>query len=174
MINRKLKYEPAYYQLSETIAEKVCDVIKTTTEQTISFDFEEPLEFTLILTVNRTNNFNPKRTTDFKNLPWESLNYKNKGFAINSKSFIPDDVVPDIEIIVYVSEMLEPQGYHILYYKLVDDIRHEIEHLLQQGINQKPERIAKVNQSTKDKALSNYKYFLLANEIPAMVACSFS
>ena len=170
MINHKPKYDPSYDRLSERIAETLCASIKETTDQRTTIDFEEPLEFTLILTVNRTSKFNTKRTIEFKNLPWESLNFKNKGFAINSKSYIPEDAVPEIEIIVHVSESLETQGYRILYYKLIDDVRHEIEHLLQQGINQKPNHAARVNQSTRDKALSNHRYFLLPNEIPAMVA----
>jgi len=170
MITRKFKHEPEYDRLSETIARQVCRTIETTDNLETTFDFEEPLEFTLILTVNRTTTFNAKRTIEFKNLPWESLNFKNKGFAINSKSYVPEDAVPEIEVIVHVSDTLGPQGYSILYYKLIDDIRHEIEHLLQQGINKSPTHAVRVNQSTRDKAQSNYKYFLMANEIPAMVS----
>lgn len=134
-----------------------------------TFEYDEPLEFTLTLKMKTVEQFNSNKTKAFRYLPWESLNYKNRGFAIDSNSYVPDDHCPEIEVIVYLDQSINPQGYLNLYFKLIDDLRHEFEHLLQKGINQHPDHAVKTPIHIRESA-TPYQYFLLDDEIPAMVA----
>jgi hypothetical protein len=117
-------------------------------------DYETPINFTLYFAIQRTNKVS------------------KIGFVIdaNSGDFNDD---PNILLSVTLDPNQEPKVYSTLLGYIKDVLRHELEHMTQVGINQiegreKPEleKIrAKINKSKTDK----YKYFLLRDEIPAMV-----
>jgi len=78
-----------------------------------------------------------------------------------------------IEILINIDPSKEPQVYSILNAKLKDAFRHEIEHLSQAGKNKVPGKPTATRAKTRNKInVDNkniYKYFLLRDEIPAMV-----
>jgi hypothetical protein len=78
-----------------------------------------------------------------------------------------------LEIIIKIDPTKEPQVYTKLNAKLQDAVRHEIEHLTQSGKNKVPGKPTATRAKTRDKInIDNnniYKYFLLRDEIPAMV-----
>lgn len=78
-----------------------------------------------------------------------------------------------LEIIIKIDPTKEPQVYTKLNAKLQDAVRHEIEHLTQAGKNKVPGKPTATRAKTRNKInIDNnniYKYFLLRDEIPAMV-----
>lgn len=166
-------FDPVYDDFANTIAMDLLMFVQNAKRSTRTikktFEYFEPLEFTLTIKMKTVETFNPLKTKTFRYLPWEILNYNNRGFAIDSNSYIPTDSSPDIEIIVYVDQSINPQGYLNLYFKLIDDVRHELEHLLQKGINQIPGHTCHTPVQARESS-DPYHYFLLDEEIPAMVA----
>ena len=172
-------FESKYDSLASVFAKDLFSVVKKTAGSKIGkeifkeFEYSNPLEFTLSIKIVRVEEFEPAKSKDFSGLPWEVINFENKGFAIDANSFIPkanELVDPEIEVVVYISPEAEPQCYPVLNYKLIDNIRHELEHLLQKGINKKSGHIINTRKSVRADAQNNYRYFLLSDEIPAMVA----
>jgi hypothetical protein len=172
-------FESKYDSLASVFAKDLFGVIKKTAgsklgkEISKEFEYDNPLEFTLSIKLARVKEFEPAKSKYFSRLPWEVINFENKGFAIDTNSFIPKEnepESPEIEIILYISPEAEPQCYPELNYKLIDNIRHELEHLLQKGINKKTGHIVNTPKAVRTRAQNNYNYFLLSDEIPAMVA----
>lgn len=163
-------FEELYDLLAYDIAEQLLKTLENAKNRltTKTFEYFEPLEFTLILKMKTLEHFEPTKTKHFSRLPWEILNFESKGFAIDSNSYLTTDNRSEIELIVYISSKSTPQGKLFLYWKLIDDIRHEIEHLLQTGPNQKRGHKVKLDRRAKDA--SPFQYFLLDEEIPAMVS----
>lgn len=172
-------YESKYDTLTSSYASDVFMFIKKTSGSAInkptseSFTYSEPIEFDLTVKVVRVINFDPSETSDFSGLPWETINFEENGFVIDANAYIPaesDPTSPEIDLVIYISPDSEPSQYRALNFKIVDTIRHELEHLLQKGVNKKTGHIVKTTKKVRDKAQNNYKYFLLPDEIPAMVA----
>jgi hypothetical protein len=172
-------FESKYDSLASTFAKDLFGVIKKTAgfkigkEISKEFEYDTPLEFTLSIKLVRVKEFEPAKSKDFSGLPWEVINFENKGFAIDANSFIPkanEPESPEIEIVLYISPDAEPQCYPALNYKLIDNIRHELEHLLQKGVNKRTGHIVNTPNAVRAGAQNTYRYFLLADEIPAMVA----
>jgi len=172
-------FESKYDSLASVFARDAFGIIKKTAgsklgkEISREFEYDNPLEFILSIKLVRVEEFEPAKSKYFNRLPWEVINFENKGFAIDANSFIPKEnepESPEIEIVLYISPEAEPQCYPELNYKLIDNIRHELEHLLQKGINKRTGHIVNTRKSIRSRAESDYHYFLLADEIPAMVA----
>ncbi len=181
MIKRFVQFitESKYDSLTSIFAKDVFGFVKKTAgaklnkELSNQFEYIDPLEFTILIKIVRVDEFNPSESKDFSGLPWEVINFENKGFAINADAYIPNETAteePEIEIVVYISPDAEPQCYADLNYKLIDNIRHELEHLLQKGINKRHGHIVNAPKNARSKAENSYKYFLLLDEVPAMVA----
>jgi len=172
-------FESKYDSLASIFAKDLFSVIKKTSGSKLGkeifkeFTYTNPLEFTLSIKVVRVEEFDTSIAKEFSGIPSEIINFENKGFAIDANAFIPNAnsvEEPEIEVVIYISPEAEPQCYPALNYKLVDNIRHELEHLLQKGINQRAGHIINTRKSVRARAQNNYQYFLLADEIPAMVA----
>lgn len=77
---------------------------------------------------------------------------------------------PNIELVIQIDPNFEPSVYKTLYMKLTDDIRHELEHIEQH------EKRPEIFTAVKTRAAINrnpkriLEYFLLPEEIEAMVA----
>ena len=173
-------YESKYDSLAISIAHDIFAIVKETAGTKPGkavhreLTYSEPLEFVLNFIVKRVIEFNPRKSQHFKTLPWEVLNFEENGFSLDANAYIPkasdqyDD--PELELVLYISPDAEPVSYEILSHKLVEYVRHEIEHLLQTGVNRREGHIIKTPRKVRDRAETSYKYFLLADEIPAMVA----
>jgi len=120
----------------------------------ILHSYDEPLDFYLSLRYKREK----VRGGDFK------LN----AYAYSSD---PDYAIVEVEIVINPDS--EPKVYSTLNSHIQDAVRHEIEHLTQAGLNKKQGKAKPTRSGTRDKiSIENknaYKYFLLRDEIPAMV-----
>lgn len=172
-------YESKYDTLSSSYAGDVFKFIKKTAgsainkPKTVGFTYSEPIEFDLTVKLVRVIDFDPSETTDFNGLPWETINFEENGFVVDANAYIPaesDPDSPEIDLVIYISPDAEPSKYQDLNFKIVDTIRHELEHLLQKGVNKQIGHIVKTTKKVRDKAQDNYKYFILPDEIPAMVS----
>jgi hypothetical protein len=172
-------YESKYDTLSALYANDVFNFIKKTAGSSINraktkiFEYDEPIEFRLTAKLIRVVEFDPSKTVDFSGLPWETINFEENGFVLDANAYIPGESEPDspeIDLVIYISPDAEPSNYQALKFKMVDTIRHELEHLLQKGVNKQTGHIVRTTKKTRERAQDNYKYFLLPDEIPAMVA----
>ena len=137
------------------------------------FEYTDPIEFDVFFVVKRVLSFNPSRTKHFKSLPWEVFNFEETGFSLDANVYIPsesDTDAPTLEMVLYIRPEAEPSSYELLNRKILEYVRHEVEHLLQKGINQQPGHAVTTREKTRTAAETSYRYFLLADEIPAMVA----
>ena len=181
MIKRFVQFinESKYDSLASTFVKDLFSVVKQTAGTKLNkavikqFEYTNPLKFIISIKLVRVEEFNPSESKDFSGLPWEVINFENKGFAIDANAYIPNESEsedPEIEIVVYISPDAEPQCYSDLNYKLIDNVRHELEHLLQKGVNKKSGHVVNTSKKTRSNAENTYKYFLLPDEVPAMVA----
>lgn len=120
----------------------------------IIHEYDEPLDFYLSLR--------------FKREP-----VKGGDFLLNAYAYSSDPDYAIVEIEVVIDPESEPKVYSALGSYLQDAVRHEIEHLTQAGLNKKQGKAKSTRSGTRDKiSIKNknaYKYFLLRDEIPAMV-----
>lgn len=97
----------------------------------------------------------------------------SSGFSIDGGSWNEDKDSALIEISVSINPKKVPAIFSTLNGFIQDAVRHEIEHLTQGGLNKlqnkaKPTR-SKIRDKIKYEIGSAYKYFILRDEIPAMV-----
>ena len=103
----------------------------------------------------------------FARINFNGKKYKTDGYCDGG-----DDVLNG-KIFIYFSINKEdlPKMWSEIYFDLVDVIRHEIEHLLQSGYNQKSDRYFRDDSVEREKInkglLPAYKYLLLPKEIDA-------
>lgn len=96
--------------------------------------------------------------------PLTGEEYKD-GFVVNSATADDDENI--IMITVYIDPKSEPQSYQKLFYKLQEDVRHEIEHFTQSGeyrIEDRP--TSKTNTANLKTVYGHHKHKV---EIPALV-----
>jgi hypothetical protein len=168
-------YESKFDSFSNIIAEEILEIVKgsTMSKRTITRDlnYDEPVSFFLTLHITRSKTFSPAKDKNFKSLPWETINFERRGFVIDANSYIPgNDEEPEIEMFIVISPEAEPTCYQTLYFKILDIIRHEMEHLLQKGANRQAGHAITTRQKTRTAAEESYEYFLLPDEIPSMVS----
>lgn len=77
---------------------------------------------------------------------------------------------PNIQIVIQIDPRFEPQVYRTLYMKLADDIRHELEHIEQ--YEKRPDILtsAKTRSAINRNPKKMIQYFLMPEEIEAMVS----
>ena len=111
--------------------------------------------------------------THFKNMKWERHRYNKDGFAIDANTFVKDDVYPEIEITILLdsaaASRFKDNTYHKLYNKLNGTLAHELSHLKQIGLNKEPFSEDPGDHNNRDHSKNDYRYFLLPEEIEAMV-----
>lgn len=92
-----------------------------------------------------------------------------KGLKIDAN--VEDD--KKMNIVMEIGSNIQPSKNKLLNAKLQDTVRHEIEHLTQiPGINRKRKKISPTSYAERDRISDlkdSYAYFVLPDEIPAMV-----
>lgn len=134
-------------------------------------EFTEPFMFDLVLRVRRDRDPNLEQDPHFNGLPWEIINFNRLGYCIDanvkmSKSKIK---VPRIVIHMILNPKQEPILYSKLYYRLLDILTHETNHLDQLGINRDPFNAKVSSKKLRDSSKKSHRYFLLREEIESMV-----
>ena len=160
--------------VASSLIDKIRDSRSMDNEVYISFsgmEFTEPFMFDLILNVKRNANPKAKSDSHFNDLPWEDLNFKEKGYMIdaNTKMNKKETLVPKIEFHILLNPKKEPSCYNRLYHRLVDILLHETNHLNQVGINREHPNTRVSSQEERKKAKKSNAYFLLPEEIESMV-----
>ena len=90
-----------------------------------------------------------------------NIRRKEGKFKVESSKIDEEDV---IEVNICLDPEYEEQRYQNLYYKLQEDVRHEMEHVLQDfGIGDRPEPVPETGEET------TYEHHSKIDEIPAMV-----
>ena len=152
-IMQYVKKTKTYYDLGQE--KKIGPLDKNTGYRVNHFaDYEEPIIFTLYLALQRTNKVS------------------KIGFAVDANSGdFKDD--PNILLSIALDPEKEPQIYSTVLGYIKDAIRHELEHMTQEGINRVKGRekseLIKVRKKINKSKTEKYKYFLLRDEVPAMV-----
>lgn len=172
-------YESKFDTISLSVARDLFSFVKSTKGTQVGkilkteFEYSEPIEFDVFFVVKRVVSFNPSKTKHFKSLPWEVFNFEETGFSLDANVYIPNVSEPEspvLEMVLYISPEAEPLAYENLNRKLLEYLRHEIEHLLQKGVNRREGHEITTREKTRRDAETSYRYFLLPDEIPAMVA----
>jgi hypothetical protein len=159
--------------LSQTLIEKLrTSSLEDSTEYTVfsGMEFMEPFTFDLILNVRRDNSPNLEEDSHFNGLPWEKINFDHLGYSIdaNTKMSRSKLKVPKIILHIILNPKEEPILYSKLYYRLIDILTHETNHLDQLGINRTPFNSHVSDKMERNNAKKSYKYFLLKDEIESM------
>ena len=132
-------------------------------------EYTKPLVFDLTVNIKVTEELNPSRDLYFKNIPSEIIKFEKYGFAIDGDSLGGDsEDGAEIEISVAIDPtQIQSQK---LKARILDVVRHEIEHIVQRGPNFSPDHKVKIPRPlTRETAKSDYRYFILSDEIPAQV-----
>lgn len=161
-------------EFSQHIANDILRLIQQNSEKvgryrSFSLEYSNPLRFDLSANIKIAAQLYPIRDPYFKDTPSEILRFQRFGFAIDGNSFsgnYEESAEIDINIAVNPTQI----GSQKLKAKLLDVIRHEVEHILQKGPNASPEHKVKIPRAaTRNAAQTNYQYFILSDEIPAQV-----
>lgn len=160
--------------LSQTLIEKLRTAyLQESTEYTIfsGMEFTEPFTFDLILNVRSDNSPSLEEDSHFNGLPWEKINFDNLGYSIdaNTKMSRSKSKIPKIILHIILNPKEEPILYSKLYYRLIDILTHETNHLDQLGLNRTPFNSHVSDKMKRNSAKKTYKYFLLGDEIESMV-----
>lgn len=134
-------------------------------------EFAEPFTFDLILNAKRESSPNIEEDSHFKSLPWEKINFDDLGYSIdaNTKMNKSKSKIPSITIHIIINPKEEPILYRKLYYRLIDILTHETNHLNQLGLNREPFNTNVSHMDDRNGAKKSYKYFLLPDEIESMI-----
>lgn len=160
--------------LSQILIEKLrTSSLGESTEYTVfsGMEFADPFTFDLILNVRRDNSPNLEEDSHFNGLPWEKINFDNLGYSIdaNTKMSKSKLKVPKIIMHIILNPKEEPILYSKLYYRLIDILTHETNHLDQLGLNRTPFNSHVSDKMERTTAKKSYKYFLLGDEIESMI-----
>lgn len=160
--------------LSQILIEKLrTSSLEDSTEYTVfsGMEFLEPFTFDLILNVRRDNSPSLKEDSHFNGLPWEKINFDHLGYCIdaNTKMSRSKSKIPKIVLHIILNPKDEPILYSKMYYRLIDILTHETNHLDQLGINRNPFNSHVSDKMERNSAKKSYKYFLLGDEIESMI-----
>lgn len=170
--------EGAELQFIRSTAHHLIDKIreskkKKSREYTVfgGMEFTEPFMFDLILNVRRDSNPDPNEDSHFDSLTWEEINFKDKGYMLDANTRLNKEemLVPKIELHIVIDPKREPSCYSELYYKLIDALAHETNHLDQTGINRDYPNVHVSSKEERTHAKKSNAYFLLPEEIESMV-----
>ena len=134
-------------------------------------EFREPYEFDLKLYLRKDPNPDLEHDTHFSALPWEEINFKNDGYAIDARVKIHKDflLIPEISFYLIVDPSKEPHVYRDLFARLLDILVHEVNHIDQISIERNPFNVKPSDRKERDSAKKSHRYFLLPDEIESMV-----
>jgi hypothetical protein len=170
-IFEEVRLEPVE-SISIDILKSLQDSNKTDQYQTV-YSSEHTGDFYFDLDVVARWDSSPifSRDEHFKELRWEEKNFKDFGYSINAiVDFSPNgSLIPHMNIMI----LLDPTREDILYPKLKARlngiIHHELNHLDQIGLNSSRPYFKTGSPQDRKNAQSNYRYFLLPEEIDSMV-----
>lgn len=133
-------------------------------------EYRDP-DFDLVLELKVDSNPDFDSDSHFKTLPWEEINFKKHGFAIDANVSIDraDLILPEIRITTILDESRIPDLFNELKYRLIDILAHEINHTFQIGWNRRPFKVRPSSNSDRKESKKSYKYFLLPDEVESMV-----
>lgn len=143
--------------VSTLIAADILGLIKRFSDKTkieITLQYRSLSNAMVHLLVNRTDS--PLSIGDR-----EEIIFKRKGFVLDAGSYVPKMDTPGINLTIWMDPSAESYCLPNLEYSIIDAVRHEIEHT---GLEKRP------NHMEREKSIESYRYFLLADEIPSMVA----
>jgi hypothetical protein len=161
-----------------SLAHNLLDKIRTSSKEESSeyssfagMEFETPFMFDLILYLRRESDPDLESDSQFNGLDWESINFKDLGYAIdaNTKMSALTSTVPSIIVHLIMDPKKEPISYSNLYYRLVDLLTHETNHLDQLGLNRDPFNVNVSAKEDRENAKKTSNYFLLRDEIESYV-----
>ena len=134
-------------------------------------EFTEPFVFDLILKVRKDNSPQIEKDSHFNSLPWEEINFKDLGYCIDANVMMNKSKikVPTLTLHMIINTREEPMLYNKLYYRLIDILTHETNHLNQLGMNRHPFNSQVSDRSDREEAKKSYRYFLLNDEIESMI-----
>jgi hypothetical protein len=133
-------------------------------------EYQNP-DFDLVIQLKIDKSPDFDSDSHFKTLPWEEINFKHHGFAIDANTMIDrgDLILPEITITLILDSSRIPDLFNELKYRLIDITSHEINHLFQIGWNREPFKVRPSSNADRKSAKKSYKYFLLPDEIESMV-----
>ena len=106
----------------------------------------------------------------FSKMKWQHLKLHQNGYVVTGNTFMTDGNIPDVEIVVVLDPArITPDGYTQMYYKLINTISHELNHLNQKGWNRDYDNINPSEKSHRQANGKKHSYFLLPEEIESMV-----
>jgi hypothetical protein len=174
-INETMDHKTEFIKgLSQNLIERLrTSPFDESTEYSVfsGMSFIEPFNFNLILNVRRDTDLSTHSDSHFNSLPWEKINFDNLGYAIdaNTKMSKSKLKIPSITIHIVLNPKLEPLLYSKLFFRLIDILAHETNHLDQLGLNRDPFNVNVSSNHDRDSAKKSYRYFLLPEEIESMV-----
>jgi hypothetical protein len=167
-------FEGRYDKLTGTFADLIFDKIKETRKKWEKEKIKNPKLKTLdsdIITIPKFD-----KTLKFKSLLRiiRKIGGMPMGFIIDGFTDIQPEGYrekDDIEIDITIDPNMEPQCYNKLNIWLQDAIRHEVEHLTQEGDNLMQHKAFPASQEERERitAKNIWKYYLLSDEIDAMI-----
>jgi hypothetical protein len=172
-INETVKPEDFISDLSLKLIQKIKSFTQEEKEYTVfaGMEFKNPFEFDLRLIVRKDRNPDIATDSHFSELPWEEINFKNKGYAIDANVRMHKDslLIPEISLYLIIDPDKEPQLYGNLYARLVDILVHETNHIDQIALNRNPFNVTPEPKENRNAAKKSHQYFLLIDEVESMV-----
>lgn len=134
-------------------------------------EYSDVNSFDLVIQVKKTSTPDFEKDSHFHELPWEDINFKKYGFALDANTYInkTDLIIPEIILTLIINPDREPGLYKELEFKLTDIIAHEVNHTNQVGWNRNPFNVRPSSGTDRNAANTSYKYFMLPDEIESMV-----
>jgi hypothetical protein len=165
--------DPIIHQYVNDVINHVKRVNSTNNEyvEIRELEYKEEETFDLVIQVKKDSSPNFETDEHFNTLPWEEINYKKYGYAIDANTVIDKGelIVPEIILTLIIDPTREPDLYDELYYKLIDIITHELHHTRQVGWNREPFNVRPSSSKTRGTVKQSFEYFILPDEIESMV-----
>jgi hypothetical protein len=167
--------EGKLYSFTEDLADTIILDLKSFPKSTNyslikEYEFLEPVKFDLKVIAKWDQNPDFKSDFHFSELEWERHNFVRLGYSINAITKFNDQEyrIPEIDLFILIDSEND-QIYEKLRSRLVGIIGHELRHVRQIGLNREPFMGRVSSQSERSNSQNDYKYFLLPEELDAMV-----
>ena len=177
-INEQMGIDDDDSHVSEVVNELMSAIIDIDVKESTDYkivkrieSLDEPYTYDLELILSRNSSPDFKTDSHFSSMEWEQINFKKNGFSMDGNVYMDDDddIVPEIEITLLINPQREPEIHQELFFKLNDIVAHEFHHLTQAGWNKQISISKPSTKEVRSEAKSSYKYFLLPDEVEAMV-----
>ena len=160
-------------ELATTLLNKIRAFHEESMEYTSVFDaeFDKPTLFNLSIKLRKDLHPNFKQDSHFNELPWEEINFSEKGYAIDANTYIDNTefIVPKIIIHIIIDPNSESRLFPKLHARIIDILTHEITQMTQLGVDRTPFSEKASAKNDRKSAQKSYQYFLLKDEMEAML-----